>query len=145
MATQEPIPESDQGDPRRTDVTLKEMFMAFPDDETAMGWFEKNVWPDGRVCPRCGFKHTCAAKHPEMPYFCCECRKYFSVRVGTVMERSKISYQKWAVAVCLLATRPDGISSAQLHRDLGIRQSSAWFMLHRLKDSWRTLAGPMPF
>ena len=79
-----------------------------------------------------------------MPYYCSECNKYFSVRIGTVMEHSRIGYRNWAVAIYLIATRPKGISSMQLHRDLGIRQSSAWFLLHRLRESWRTLVGSDP-
>ena len=57
---------------------------------------------------------------------------------------SRIGYRNWAVTTYLIATRPKGISSMQLYRDLGIRQSSAWFLLHRLRESWRTLAGPDP-
>ena len=77
-----------------------------------------------------------------MPYWCSECKKYFSVKIGTVMEHSKISYRRWAVATYLLATRPKGISSVQLGHDLGIKQSSAWLLLHKLRESWRTLTGP---
>lgn len=115
-------------------------FDRFGDDQTAMAWLEGNVWPDGRVCPRCGSDHTCVARHPDMPYHCSRCRKYFSVRTCTVMEHSKIGYRKWATAVCLVATHPEGISSAQLGRDLGIRQGSAWLLLRRLRE-WGTLAG----
>ena len=131
-------------DPEKSggDLSLEELFEMFPDEKTAMGWFEKNLWPDGRKCPRCGYKYTCVAKHPEMPYFCAECGKYFSVKIGTVMEHSRISYRKWAVATYLLATRPKGISSVQLGKDLGISQSAAWFLLHRLRETWRTIAGP---
>ena len=114
----------------------------FPDERIAMEWFEENVWPDGRRCPRCDNKYICASKHPSMPYYCSECDKLFSVRIGTVMEQSKISYQNWAIATYLLATRPKGISSAQLRRDLGISQSAAWFLLHRLREAWHTLTGP---
>ena len=77
-----------------------------------------------------------------MPYYCSECDKRFSVKIGTVMEHSRISYQNWAIAAYLHTTRPKGISSVQLGRDLKISQSSAWFMLHRLREGWRTLAGP---
>ena len=124
------------------DLSLPELFYMFPDDRAAMEWFEENVWPDGRRCPRCDYKHTCASKHPNMPYYCSECDKRFSVRIGTVMEHSKISYRNWAIATYLLATRPKGISSVQLHQDLGISQSAAWFLLHRLREAWRALAGP---
>ena len=95
-----------------------------------------------RRCPRCGYKYACASKHPSMPYYCSECSKRFSVRIGTVMEQSKISYRNWAIATYLLATRPKGISRIQPRRDLGISQSAAWFLLHRLRGAWRTLAGP---
>ena len=134
--------ESDSGKSGRSYLSLPELFDMFPDDKAAMEWFEKNIWPDGRRCPRCGNRYTCTIRHPQMPYYCSECRKYFSVKIGTVMEHSKISYRNWAIATYLLATRPKGVSSMQLHRDLGIKQSSAWFLLHRLRESWRTLAGP---
>ena len=124
------------------DLSLPELFDMFPDDRAAMEWIEENVWPDGRRCPRCGYKHTCVSKHPSMPYYCSECDKRFSVKIGTVMAHSKISYRNWAIATYLLATRPKGISSVQLGKDLGIKQSSAWFLLHRLREAWRTLAGP---
>ena len=127
---------------RPKDLSLAALFDMFPDNKTAMEWFEGNIWPDGRKCPRCGNKYTCTIRHPHMPYYCSECRKYFSVKIGTVMEHSRIGYRNWAIATHLLATRPKGISSVQLHRDLGIRQSSAWFLLHRLRESWRTLTNP---
>ena len=124
------------------DLSLPELFDMFPDDQTAMEWLEENIWPDGRRCPRCDNKYTCASRHPSMPYYRSECDKRFSVKMGTVMEQSKISYRNWAMATYLLATRPKGVSSVQLRRDLGISQSAAWFLLHRLREAWRTLAGP---
>ena len=135
-----------RSDPEKSggDLSLEGLFETFPDEKTAMGWFESNIWPDGRKCPRCGYKYACMAKHPEMPYYCAECGKRFSARTGTVMEHSRIIYRKWAVATYLQATRPKGISSVQLGRDLGIRQCSARFLLHRLREAWRTIAGPEP-
>ena len=124
------------------DLSMPEMFDMFPDGKAAMEWFEGNAWPDGRRCPRCGYKYTCASKRPSMPYHCSECDKRFSVRIGTVMEQSKIIYRNWAMAAYLLATRPKDISSIQPRRDLGISQSAAWFLLHRLRGARRTLAGP---
>lgn len=58
------------------------------------------------------------------------------------MERSKIGYQKWAIVACQFATNVKGISSMKIHRDLGISQSSAWFVVHRLRESWQTLTEP---
>ncbi|MCE2508084.1 MAG: transposase [Nitrosopumilaceae archaeon] len=130
------------GSPEYKDLSLPDLLDMFPDDQAAMEWLEGNVWPDGRKCPRCGYGYTCTTKHPSMPYYCSECDRRFSVKIGTVMEHSKISYRSWAIATYLLATRPKGISSTRLGRDLGISQSSAWFLLHRLRGVWRTLAGP---
>ena len=77
----------------------------FPDKKTSMGRFEQNVWPDGRKCPRRGYEYACTSRHPSMPYYA-EYGKRFSVRAGTVRERSKIGYRNTAVATHLLATRP---------------------------------------
>lgn len=71
-----------------------------------------------------------------MPYHCSKCRRFFSVKVGTVMENSKIGLQKWAFAVYLMATNHKGTSSMHLHRDLGITQKSAWFMAMRIRACW---------
>ena len=72
--------ESDSGKSGRGDLSLTELFDMFPDDKAAMEWFEKNIWPEGRRCPRCGNRYTCTIRHPQMPYYCSECRKYFSVK-----------------------------------------------------------------
>ena len=76
-----------------------------------------------------------------MRYRCAECHKYFSVKVGTVVESSKIPYQKLAIAAYQFATNLRGVSSMKMHRDLVITQKSARFMVHRLRESWKTLAG----
>ncbi len=71
-----------------------------------------------------------------MPYRCKDCRQHFSVRKGTAMESSPLGYRKWAIAVYLVATHLKGISSMKLHRDLKIRQSSAWFLAHRIREAF---------
>ena len=111
----------------------------FPDDDTAEAWFASVRWPDGPECPHCGhdnIQHP--TTHPKMAYRCRRggCRKFFSVRTGTVMAHSKISFQKWAIAVFLMNVNIKGTSSLRLHRDLGISQKSAWFMAHRVREAW---------
>ena len=125
----------------RKGITMMELFKMFPDNSTAEKWFESKIWKNGRVCPTCKNPHTIQASHPKMPYWCNVCRKYFSVKKGTVMEQSKISYQHWAIGTYLFATNLKGVSSMKIHRDLGITQKSAWFMVHRLRESWKSLAG----
>ena len=71
-----------------------------------------------------------------MPYWCSDCRSYFSVRTGTVLERSRVPLRKWAIAIYLEITSLKSISSMKLHRDIGVTQSTAWFMLHRIREAW---------
>ena len=125
----------------RKGITLMELFRKFPDNKTAEQWFESRIWRNGRKCPKCSNPDTVPAKHPTMPYYCYMCRSHFSVKKGTVMERSHIPYQHWAIATYLFATNLKGVSSMKIHRDLGITQKSAWFLVHRLRESWKTLAG----
>ena len=96
-------------------------------------------------CPRCGGVDRCdrVENRRPMPYWCGDCRRHFSVRTGTVMERSKIPLQKWAIAIYLHLSSLKGVSSMKLHRDLGITQKSAWFMLHRIRQAYDTEPGKM--
>jgi transposase-like protein len=70
-------------------------------------------------------------------YQCKECRKPFSVTVGTLMERSHIPLNKWLAAMHLMTASKKGVSAHQLHRMLGITYDSAWFLAHRLRDAMR--------
>ena len=125
------------GQHHRKGISLVEITRMFPDDETAHEWFVKLRWPDGPVCPRCDSTNiNTRAKHPTMPYRCRGCRKYFSVKTGTVMESSKLGCQVWAMAIYLLNTGIKGTSSLKLHRDLGITQKTAWHLAHRIRESW---------
>ena len=73
-----------------------------------------------------------------MPYRCKDCRKYFSVRKGMVMQSSKLGYQKWAIAIYLVATNLKGISSMKLHRELKVRQPTAWYLAQRIREGFVT-------
>ena len=64
------------------------------------------------------------------------CRKHFSVRTHSVMARSHLGYQQWVIAIYLQTTSLKSVSSMKLHRDLGITQKSAWFLAHRLRETW---------
>ena len=71
-----------------------------------------------------------------MPYWCTDCRSYFSVRTGTAIEKSRVPLRKWAIAIYLELTSLKSINSMKLHRDIGVTQSTAWFMLHRIREAW---------
>ena len=121
----------------RQGLSLIELTALFPDEGSAERWFGEVRWPEGRSCPHCNSKRTVDVKNRKpMPYRCKDCRKFFSVRTGSVLERSHIPLQKWAIALYLCATNLKGVSSMKLHRDLGISQKSAWFMAHRIREAF---------
>ena len=126
----------------REGITMMQLCDMFPTEESAREWFESRVWPDGRHCPRCGSTDTSEASHAKMPYWCPACRSYFSVKVGTVLESSKIPLRKWVFAIYLHLTSLKGVSSMKLHRDIGVSQPAAWFMLQRIRKAWESDDSP---
>ena len=127
------------GKSQRQGITLVQLMQMFSNDATAEIWFVQARWPEGIQCPHCGSSSVNAhCKHPTMPYRCKDknCRKHFSTKTGTVMECSNLGFQIWAIAIFLVATNLKGISSMKLHRDLGITQQSAWFLAHRIRETF---------
>ena len=135
----------------RNGMSLIEITRMFPDAKTAERWFEGQFWPDGPHCPHCGSVNVQSGiKHPTMTHRCRDCpnRPMFSLKTGTLMESSKLDYQTWAIAIYLLTTGIKGVSSMKLHRDLDVTQKTAWYLAHRLRESWKTdglgmFAGPV--
>ena len=120
----------------RKGLSLIEVMDMFPSEQVAREWFESIFWPDGRCCGHCGGINTREANHRTMPYWCTDCRKYFSVKTGTVMQSSKLPLRKWAIGIYLCLTSLKSVSSMKLRRDLKIGQKAAWFMLHRIREAW---------
>ena len=137
------------GKSHRNGLSLVEIMDMFPDDATAEAWFVQNRWPDGVVhCPECGSLNIQTdAPNKGQPYRCRErvCRHRFSVKTGTVMHGSNLSYRKWAIAIYLCLTDLKGVSSMKLHRDLKITQKSAWHMAHRLRKALENGGDGLPF
>ena len=125
----------------REGLTLMDLFAMFPDDASATKWFEAQLWSGGRCCGKCGSTRTREANHKTMPYWCTDCRSYFSIRTGTPLARSNVPLQKWALAIYLCLTSLKSVSSMKLHRDIGVTQSTAWFMLHRIREAWMPRLG----
>ena len=120
----------------RKGIGIIELLEMFPDDDAAQEWFESIRWPDGRTCAKCGSERTREVPNAKpMPYWCSGCRQYFSVKLGTVMESSNLPLRKWAIAFYQILTNLKGVSSMKLHRDLGIAQSSAWYLGHRIREA----------
>jgi transposase-like protein len=109
----------------------------YHDKDKAREHLEAIRWPDGPICPHCGVIDNAAElkgkAHRPGVYKCRDCRKQFSVTVGTVFERSHIPLNKWLLATHLLTSSKKGISSHQLHRNLGVTYKTAWFMTHRIR------------
>ena len=129
------------GKAHRKGVTLFEVAEMFRDEQAARRWLEREFWPDGPFCPKCGsFNVQSDIKHKSATHRCRDCgtgktKTMFTVRIGTVMEGTRLPYRSWAIAIYLLTTNLKGVSSMKLHRELGITQKSAWFMLHRLRKA----------
>ena len=131
------------GKSHRHGITLLELAERFSDEDKAREWFEGIVWPNGeRYCPGCGSFNTHECSHAKMPYRCRDCRKYFSVKTGTVMAGSPLPLRKWAYAIYLDATSLKGVSSMKLHRDIGVTQKTAWFMQQRIREAFADI-GPI--
>ena len=99
------------GKSHRKGITLVELFQMFPDDAAAEAWFRQMRWPDGLRCAYCGSENIQDdCKHKTMPFRCREntCGKKFSTRTGTVLQSSKLGYQKWALAIYILNTNIKG-------------------------------------
>jgi transposase-like protein len=121
---------------------------AFTDEEKARAFLEASRWPDGPVCPFCGQLDTVnkLGGNSMGPgwYFCSDCRQKFTVRVGTLYERSHIPLHKWLLATHLMVASKKGMSALQLSRMLGVTYKSAWFMCHRIREAMKPAkVGPL--
>ena len=118
-------------------ISLYEFFQRFPDEAAAVAYVESRRWPDGVCCPKCGSVRAVAVKNAKpMPWRCKDCRKFFSVRTGTVFAESKLGIHKWLMAAYLMTTARKGISSVQLAKELGVTQKTAWFLEHRIREAF---------
>jgi transposase-like protein len=116
---------------------------AFQDEAAAYAWVETRAWPDGPICPHCGGVDRIGKLHGNSTragvYKCYQCRKPFTVKVGTVFEDSHVPMRFWLQAMYLLCSSKKGISSNQLHRTLGVTLKTAWFMSHRIREAVRVV------
>jgi transposase-like protein len=118
----------------RSTISTFRLFELFPDQETARQYLERRLWPDGPKCTICKSGERITARKAGF-YRCNACREDFTVRTGTIFERSHVPLHKWLYAMYLLVTARKGISSMQLAKEIGITQKSAWFVLHRLREA----------
>ena len=113
----------------------------FHDEDAAFAFVEARVWPEGPTCPHCGGVERISKMGGKSTrkglYKCYQCRKPFTVRMGTIFESSHVALHIWLQAMYLIAGSKKGISSNQLHRTLGVTLKTAWFMSHRIREAMR--------
>lgn len=140
------------GKSHRKGLTFLQVDEMFGTEEAAKTWLEEQRWPHGPHCPKCGSLNVQAnIKHKTQTHRCRGCtsgkggksKTMFTLRTGTVMEGSKLTYRVWAIAIYLFMTNIKSVSSMRLHRELGIGQKAAWFLMHRLRKSFE--AETVPF
>ena len=118
----------------RSTISTFQLFDLFPDQETARLYLESRLWPTGVKCPVCAGQENITVRKQGF-YRCNPCHEDFTVRTGTIFERSHVPLHKWIYAMYLLVTARKGISSMQLAKEIGITQKSAWFVLGRLREA----------
>jgi len=113
----------------------------FHNEQAAYDYVEARIWPDGPICPHCGGYDRIGKMGGKSTrigtYKCYQCRKPFTVKVGTIFESSHVKMNIWLQAIYLMCASKKGISSNQLHRTLGVTLKTAWFMSHRIREAMR--------
>jgi transposase-like protein len=118
----------------RSTISTFKLFETFPEEASARTYLEGRMWPNGVKCPTCKSGERITTRKDGF-YRCNACKLDFTVRTGTIFERSHVPLHKWLYAMYLLVTARKGISSMQLAKEIGITQKSAWFVLHRLREA----------
>lgn len=116
--------------------------LQFYNEEAAYAFVEARIWPNGPVCPHCGGVERIGKMQGKSTrtsvYKCYQCRKPFTVKIGTIFEESKVAMHIWMQAIYLIAGSRKGISSNQLHRSLGVTLKTALFMSHRIREAMQS-------
>jgi transposase-like protein len=114
----------------------------FTNEAKAIAHMETDRWPDGVNCPHCGSLnvHKMAGKTQAGMFLCNDCREKFTVRTGSIFERSHIPLHKWLLATHLMAASKKGLSALQLSRMLGLPYKTAWFLCHRIRETMKPLS-----
>ena len=114
----------------------------FHDEDAAYRHVENILWPDGPICPKCGTLDSayCMKGKRARPGLrrCRDCKKDFTVKIGTIFEHSHVKMYQWLQAVYLMCSSKKGFSAHQLHRMLGVTYKTAWFMAHRIREAMRS-------
>ena len=119
--------------PQAKILSIYEFMLLFPDEQAAIDYLAGILWKNGVACPYCQSRNVKERKGKKNYHRCNSCRKDFTIRTGTLFERSHIPLHKWLYAMYAIVTARKGISSVQLAKELGITQRSSWFLLQRIR------------
>ena len=108
----------------------------FSNEVSARKCIESQLWGDKPICCHCGSRNS-FPRPQRKGYRCKKCLKDFSIRYSTIFENSRLPLHKWLYAIYLVKTARKGISSLQLSKELDVTQKTAWFLLHRIRESCR--------
>jgi len=125
-------------------MNLIEIFAKFQDNQQAMEYLEQIRWSEEVICVYCNSNKTC--KHKEQNktrWQCWNCKKSFSVTVGTIFHHSHVPLNKWFMLIALMLNAKKGLSAYQASRDLGIRRPTVWSMMHRIRNAMTTEQGEL--
>lgn len=123
----------------------------FTNETAAYELLEEVRWPNGPECPHCGSINRAYFIRPQSGrrltkaghvsyrrlWKCAECKKQFSVLVGTIFHRSHVPLSKWLMALYMMSANKNGVAAFELHRTLGVTNKTAWFMLHRIREAMK--------
>ena len=118
-------------------ISTYQLFELFPDAEAARLYLEARRWNGKPVCPLCGGTDRVSPRGGKRVgyYQCGDCKGEFTVRTGSIFQRSHVPLHKWVYAMYLVITSRKGISSLQLSKEISVTQKTAWFMLGRLREA----------
>src|SRR5215216_5171213 len=118
-------------------TTLIEAIRYFSNEDVCVQFVARLRWPDGPICPRCG-SPAYSFLSTRRVWKCTDCKKQYSVKLGSIFEDSPLGLDKWLAAMWMIANSKNGVSSHEMGRSLGITQKSAWFLLHRIRLAMQT-------
>ena len=116
--------------------SLLDFLHYFKMENICLKFLKKQRFKNGEFCPHCNHNKIYTFRD-KRTYKCAKCRKFFTLKVGTIFDSSKVSLKKWFLAIFLLNNNHKGISSTQLAEQIGVTQKTAWFMAQRIRETYK--------
>jgi len=125
--------------PTEGSMSVHQFFNRFPDESAARAHVERLRWGDEPICVHCGGERIAFVKdETPQPYRCKDCRKFFSVKTGTLFHSANVGLREILFTIYLMTVAKKGMSSCELARILGVTQKTAWYLEHRIREALDT-------